>query len=207
MHTIEPLIFGQLGRLTDEQLMARLQAGDNDALALLFDRYHRLVLSIAFRIVRDQGEAEDVMQTVFLDIFRTVAQFDPSKGTTRVWLLQYAYHRALNRKKHLQARNFYKSIEIEEAAPLLFEGVPSLARLTQVELKRLIDQALATLQPEQKRVIELASHEGLSMQEISDKTGESLVNVRHHYYRGLKKLRSVVLGAKQEAGKQAIGGV
>jgi RNA polymerase sigma-70 factor (ECF subfamily) len=206
MHIIEPLSYGQLGRLNDEQLMVRLQAGDNDALALLFDRYHRLVLSIALKIVRDRGEAEDVVQNVFLDIFRTVAQFDPSKGTTKVWLLQYAYHRALNRKKHLQVKNFYTQVELEEAAPLLFDRVPSLNRLTQLELKRLLEQALATLGPEQKRVIELASHQGLSMQEISDKTGESLVNVRHHYYRGLKKLRSVVLGAEEKR-KKAVGDV
>jgi RNA polymerase sigma-70 factor (ECF subfamily) len=188
-----------LKQLNDEELMARLQAGENDALAVLFDRHHRLVLSIAFKIVRDVGEAEDVMQTVFFDIFRTVAQFDPSKGTTKVWLLQYAYHRAINRKQHLQVRNFYTQTDVDEAVPFLFDRVPSLGKLTQVELKHLLKQSLATLTPAQKLVIELASHEGFSMQEISDKTGESLVNVRHHYYRGLKKLRSVVLDANRPA--------
>jgi RNA polymerase sigma-70 factor (ECF subfamily) len=66
-----------------------------------------------------------------------------------------------------------------------------------------LEQALATVTPAQKKVIELASHEGLSMQEISDKTGESVVNVRHHYYRGLKKLRSFVLGTDRE--KEEVG--
>jgi RNA polymerase sigma-70 factor (ECF subfamily) len=93
--------------LDDKELMAQLQTGCNDALAILFDRYHRLVLSVALKIVRDPGEPEDVMQSVFLEIFRSVAQFDSAKGTTKVWILQYAYHRALNRRQHLNARNFY----------------------------------------------------------------------------------------------------
>ena len=84
-----------------------LQAGQNDALAVLFDRYQKLVLSIALKIVRDPGEAEDVTQTVFLDIYRAVAQFDPRKGNTKVWLMQYAYHRAINRRQHLNVREFY----------------------------------------------------------------------------------------------------
>jgi RNA polymerase sigma-70 factor (ECF subfamily) len=78
----EPLPWAQLQRLPDEQLMARLQEGQSDALAVLFDRYQKLVLSIALKIVRDPGEAEDVTQIVFMDIYRAVAQFDPSKGNT-----------------------------------------------------------------------------------------------------------------------------
>jgi RNA polymerase sigma-70 factor (ECF subfamily) len=86
--------------------MGCLQEGQSDALAILFDRYQKLVLSIARKIVRDPGEAEDVTQTVFLDIYRAVAQFDPRKGNTKVWLIQYAYHRAINRRLHLQGRDF-----------------------------------------------------------------------------------------------------
>jgi hypothetical protein len=70
--------------LKDEKLMAQLQAGQADALAVLFDRYHRLVLGIALKIVRDRGEAEDVMQNVLLEIFRAAAQFDPAKIYFRV---------------------------------------------------------------------------------------------------------------------------
>src|SRR5215510_4233231 len=99
--------YRELERLSDNEVMASLQAGSHDALAVLFDRYHRLVWSIALRIVRDEGEAEDVTQIVFLDIFRAAAQFDPGRGTTRTWLLQYAYHRALSRKRYLGVRNFY----------------------------------------------------------------------------------------------------
>ena len=99
----------ELKLLTDDQLMVQLQAGVNDALAVLFERYHRLVFSIALKIVRDRGEAEDVTQNVFLEIYSSVAQFDPGKGTLKVWLLQYAYHRAFNWKGYLNTEEFLQS--------------------------------------------------------------------------------------------------
>jgi RNA polymerase sigma-70 factor, ECF subfamily len=187
-----PPTYAELERLSDDQLMARLQAGCNDALAVLFDRYHRLVYSIALKIIRDSGEAEDVMQSVFFDIFRAMAQFDPSKGTTKVWMLQYAYHRAISRRQYLNARSFYTQEDLEGIEGVLPQRDSPLGKFTPGELKHLIRGGLATLSSAQQRVIELASHEGLSMKEIADKTGESLVNVRHHYYRGLRKLRTFV---------------
>src|SRR5262245_56348931 len=119
-----PRIFGyrELARLADDEVMAHLQDGSHDALAVLFDRYQRLVFSIVVRIVRDEGEAEDVTQVVFLDIFRAAAQFDRSKGTTRVWLLQYAYHRALSRKRYLNVRSFYDLEEGEATAAVPLTG-------------------------------------------------------------------------------------
>ena len=189
---MQPPSFAKLKDLNDGELMAHLQAGCNDALAVLFNRYHRLVLSIALKIIHDPGEAEDVMQTVFLEIFRSAAQFDPAKGSTKVWMLQYAYHRAINRRQHLNARNFYYQTNLEEVENRLPETAPALGRFTQPELKHLLRQGLATLSGSQKQVVELASYNGLSMKEISNKTGDSLSNVRHHYYRGLQKLRSFV---------------
>lgn len=106
---LEPcgLTFARLGQLTDEEIMAHVQAGHDDALTVLFDRYHRLVVSVAFKILRDLGEAEDVTQIVFLEIYKAAAQFDPSRGTTKVWLMQYAYHRSMNRRLYLKRRKFY----------------------------------------------------------------------------------------------------
>lgn len=188
--------------LSDDELMAHLQAGQGEALAVLFDRYHRLVLSIALKIVRDRGEAEDVMQNVFLEIFRAAAQFDPSKGTTKTWILQYAYHRSLNRRQQLTTRQFYSETNIEDHLKThASEGGSLLGKLSHPELKHLVRQGLARLNRQQRRVLELASYDGLSMSEIADKTGESVSNVRHYYYRGLKKLRTVITG-KELGGKQ-----
>jgi RNA polymerase sigma-70 factor (ECF subfamily) len=176
--------------LTDEQLMVHLQDGVNDALAVLFERYQRLVFSIALKIVRDRGEAEDVTQNVFLEIYRSVAQFDPAKGKLKIWLLQFAYHRAFNRKRHLNTRNFYTQQSTEDLDSFRFSEFSTPSKYAPAETQRLLQEGLASLGEPQKRVIELASYEGLSMNEIADKTGNSLSNVRHHYYRGLQKLRS-----------------
>lgn len=191
--SLEPLSLAQLQRLPDDELMVCLQAGQNDALAVLFDRYQKLVLSVALKIVRDPGEAEDVTQTVFLDIYRAVAQFDPSKGNTRVWLMQYAYHRAFNRRQHLLSREFYRSAELEEVEARPLESHATLG-LSSPETKALVRQSMEALSDQQKSVIEMACYQGLSMREIADRTGDSFVNVRHHYYRGLKKLRTLILG-------------
>jgi RNA polymerase sigma-70 factor, ECF subfamily len=182
----------ELKNLGDDELMAYLKDGCNDALAVLFDRYYRLVLSIALKIVRDPGEAEDVMQTVFFEIFKSAAQFDPVKGTTKVWILQYAYHRAINRKHHLNGRKFYSQMDLEEIENRVPETTSILGEFSHSELKHLLRQGLGTLSAPQKKVVELASYDGLSMKEIADKTGDTLSNVRHHYYRGLQKLRSFV---------------
>jgi RNA polymerase sigma-70 factor (ECF subfamily) len=186
-----PLSLTQLEQLPDEQLMARLQEGQSDALAVLFDRYQRLVLSIALKIVRDPGEAEDVTQTVFLDFYRAVAQFDPRKGNTKVWLMQFAYHRAINRRQHLQGREFYTNAEFEEFETRPVETHPTLG-LNSFETKALVRKSMNALSDRQKSVIEMACYEGLSMQEIADRTGDSFTSVRHHYYRGLQKLRSLI---------------
>lgn len=81
--------------------MQELQAGNTDAFAFLFKRYHRLVQVTALHILRDAGEAEDLTQTVFLEIYRRLGQFDPSTGTLKVWVLQYAYSRSMHRRNYL----------------------------------------------------------------------------------------------------------
>lgn len=188
-----------MNKLTDDELMTRLRAGEGDALAVLFDRYHRLVLSIALKIVRDAGEAEDVTQNVFLEIFRSVAQFDASKGTTKTWVLQYAYHRSINRRQQLNSRHFYQQADIEDAEIVVGDTGSTIGKLSHHELKHLLEQCLSKLNGRQRAVLELASFDGLSMSEIAAKTGESVSNVRHYYYRGLKKLRSFISGDEQSS--------
>jgi RNA polymerase sigma-70 factor (ECF subfamily) len=194
------LTFEQTQRLSDEQLMACLKAGQNDPLAVLFDRYERLVLSIALKIVRDPGEAEDVTQTVFIDIFRAVAQFDPARGTAKVWLMQYAYNRAIHRRKHLATRHFYDCDAFKELEDSLSDGHMTHG-LNAPESKAVVRKILAALPQAQRSVIEQASYQGLTLREIADKTGDSFANVQHHYYRGLKKLRALVAGGN---GNQSI---
>lgn len=180
----------ELKILPDESLMIHLQGGHADVLAIIFDRYYRLVLSVAMKILRDVGEAEDLMQTVFLEIFRSAAQFDPARGTLKVWILQYAYHRGMSRRQHLTIRNFYKNSDIAE---LYGELLPAdIVHFNDQEIRQLVTEALGSLNETQNKVLKLAYFEGLSLKEIAERTEDSLGNVRHHYYRGLNRLRAVI---------------
>lgn len=199
------LHYSDLVPLSDEALLTHLLAGHHDALAVLFDRYHRLVLNIALRILRDASEAEDLMQAVFLEIFKAAAQFDPAKGTTKVWILQYAYHRSFNRRRYLNLRGIYE--RPEESVPEPRTPGPATTRsLGVLESARLVQQALAHLNKVQKETLELAFYEGLTMREIASRSGESLDNVRHHYYRGLEKLRCVLCGEPEGRQKSSSAG-
>src|SRR6516164_10003272 len=101
-------------RLSDEDVIERLRQGHSDALPLLFDRFYRLVLKIALRILRDPGEAEELMQDLFLEIYKKASQFDPARGSAKTWILQYAYHRSLSRRQYLALRNFYDRQQMSE---------------------------------------------------------------------------------------------
>src|SRR6516225_10292949 len=182
-----------LATAADEELIELLRKGSNEALTVLFDRYHRLVFHVALRIVRDPGEAEEVVQTVFLSIFRAVRNFDRQKGLVRVWLLQYAYHRALHRKRHLTANHFYRWEELEAAMEL---GAARAFLGDSRENLRLVDQLLQRLKPRQRSVMELTYYEGLTAQEVARRLNESVHVVRHDIHRSLAALRSVMTGSE-----------
>ncbi len=179
---------------SDEGLMRQLQSGHHDALTVIVDRYQRLVWSVAQKIVRDEGEAEDVVQIVFLELFQKMGLFNPARGTLKVWLLQLAYSRSINRRYHLQRRNFYNQIEIDEQKIAEFSAtaVPSL-RLNSGEIARLVHELLATLNENQRTAIELIAFEGMTFEEVAAQTGESVTNTKHYYYRGMMKLRDCLL--------------
>src|ERR1041385_9513241 len=137
---------GGMLSLSDEGVMEQLRQGHPDALLNLFDRFYRPVLSVALRILRDRGEAEDLMQDVFFEIFNKADQFDPAKGSPKTWILQYAYHRSFSRRQYLALRNFYDRREMTEFDVAESNRVEvSWRGLNFQEWGRVIQQGLATL--------------------------------------------------------------
>jgi len=188
--------FEQLSKLADPDLIAHLKAEHHDALAVLFDRYHRLILSVALKILRDPAEAEDVMQSVFLEIYRVAGQFEASRGSAKVWLLQYAYHRSMNRREYLKVRGFYARHQQERrpsnsAGNQARDTAPRL--LTFPEVRCMVREAMESLNDSQQNVLHMAYFEDMPLKDSALSTGESLGNVRHHYYRALRRLRSLFL--------------
>ena len=174
----------------DEALFTNVCAGDRNALALLFRRYARLVRSVGLRILRDEGEADDVVQEVFLYIHKRSGVFDGAKGSARSWIVQIAYTQALVRKRHLKVRRYYSSVDIEEVE------VTDLAAKTESDYHRTPEgvfgrvgwkQIGEMLTADQRETVRLHFFEGYTLEEISMKLKQSHGNVRHHYYRSLEK--------------------
>jgi RNA polymerase sigma-70 factor (ECF subfamily) len=169
--------------------MARLQAQDSSALSCLFDRYAHLVLSIALRVLRDYGEAEEIVQDVFFYVYKKSTLFEPSRGSAKAWIVQIAFHRALDRKAHLARRGFYLGTDIDPLHDTLLDHT-DVEREIGAEMNRLhLERAFEELPEIQRSTLDLFYFQGLELREISERLNEPLGNVRHHFYRGLEKLR------------------
>lgn len=188
---------------SDDELMALVQKKEAAALECLFNRYSRLVLRIARGIVRDPGEAEDVLQDSFFYLYHKSALFDPSKGSVKNWLVQISLHRALDHRSHLVRRGFYAGTDLGSLDDVLI-GETDLdreigAKLDGEQLRKAFDEL-----PQAQRVtLELFYFEGLDLREISRKLEDSLGNTRHHFYRGLERLRKSALIQKLRDKKNA----
>ena len=184
-------------KASDESLLAAVQAGDTDALTCLFRRYSGLARGIGRRILRDDGEAEDLVQDVFLFLYRNSCVFDSSKNKARSWIIQIIYYKAVSRRRYLSSRQFFaqtnhKGRENEAAVPCAsheHSGDALFARIAVAEV-------LGTLTEDQRETLRLYFFEGRTLNEISAKLNRSLGNVRHHYYRALDRLRKRMLETK-----------
>jgi RNA polymerase sigma-70 factor (ECF subfamily) len=185
---------------SDETLLKQVREGAKEALAVLFRRHARAVRNIAHRILRNESEADDLVQEVFLHIFRKAALFDAARGNARSWIFNVAYHRAFDRRDYLNSRHFYSCQDLEDAAHRLADPREEAAFHEQsiegILGKPLTEKFNALLSPEQRETIQLFFFEGYALKEIAQRTGQTLVNVRNHYYRGLERMRKYVFPEK-----------
>lgn len=191
---------------SDEELMSQVQQGDGDAFAALFDRHHRLVLTIALRILHDASEAQEVTQNIFFELYRSAGRFDAARGTLKVWLLQFAYHRSINRRNYLMLRQFYNRTDLEDVQEWEASSHPNF-RSSLPELKQLVEQLLSTLNDAQRSTIRSVIFEGLTLREVSEQTGESYSAVRNHYYRGLAHLRACLVAQREPVRSETVLGL
>lgn len=193
------LTYRQLQALTDEELMAHAREGHHDALAVIVSRYQRLVWSVAAKIVHDPGEAEDVVQTVFVDLFQKVALFDASRGTLKGWLMQFTYSRSINRRYHLQRRQFYNQAELEEIdIAQSASSAGATLGLAKGEIVSLMHEVMTSLPEAQRTAIELIHTEGLTFEEMTTRTGQTIDAAKHQYYRGMAKLKQYITTTTKE---------
>jgi RNA polymerase sigma-70 factor (ECF subfamily) len=177
---------------SDEALIDRISANDSDALGLLFSRYARLVWTVGRRILRNNEEADDLLQDVFLFVQGKASAFDTAKGTIRSFIVHITYQRAISRRRYLSCRHFYSSRNDEKD---LAEQIPAPASAFYDESLEAhlgrdgLQKAMAELSAEQRETLRLYFFEGYSLEEIATQSGQLFGNVRHYYYRGIEKLR------------------
>ncbi|MEG9437805.1 sigma-70 family RNA polymerase sigma factor [Edaphobacter sp. HDX4] len=178
---------------SDEELLLQIRNGNKDALSLLFQRHGRAVFHVAQRILKDNSEAEDLLQELFLFVFQKARFFDPAKGSAVSWIIQMTYHRAIDRRRYLGSRQHYGMQELKED---LHPASRQVSINEVVAGRELLSKFRERLTEEQRQTLELHFFEGYSFQEIADKTGQTYGNVRNHYYRGLGRLRSFIFPEK-----------
>jgi RNA polymerase sigma-70 factor, ECF subfamily len=178
---------------SDEDLMTQLGEGSSEALAILFRRYAHAVRSIAYRAVRDGPEADDLVQDIFLLVHRDAKAFDIAKGPARAWIFQIAHRRAISRHRYLSARHFYVRVDLDDLTGELGDPRPFIGRpgnsINEAFGETGFQRALEELSPNQRETLHLHFFEGYTLAEIAAKLGQSRGNIKHHYFRGLERLR------------------
>jgi RNA polymerase sigma-70 factor (ECF subfamily) len=181
---------------TDEILLSRIQLNEREALSLLFGRYARLTFSIGRRILRDDAESEDLVQEVFLYIYRKCSSFDGTKGSARSWIVQIAYTQALMRRRAIKSQELHSSAIVDKPKEIEFD------RNSGTQYERTVEglfgregwrKAFDALTVDQQETLRLYFFEGYTFAEIAEKLGQSYGNIRNHHYRSLEKLRSLLV--------------
>jgi RNA polymerase sigma-70 factor (ECF subfamily) len=176
------------GSSPDAALVSRLLQKDVNAFEQLYDKYSRIVYSLVLRIVQQAGPAEEVVQDVFLQVWRNAAQYDAARGPFLPWLLTMARNRALDTLRLKSERQRRLENQSEE----LYSVVVAPQYESLLDEKRRAERVRALvgdLKPEQKRAIELAYFRGLSHSEIAAELQEPLGTVKSWIRNGLMRLK------------------
>ena len=168
--------------ISDKELVLRVRAGDENAMGALYDRYSPLVYAVGLRVLSDTGAAEDVLQEVFMQLWRNPARFDASRGSLGAWLAVIARNRAIDALRKRRYESDIEDIVVSVEPDLASEADRSRAAKN-------IRGALNGMDPAQRQALELAFFEGLTHTEIAAQTGEPLGTIKTRIRAGLLALR------------------
>jgi len=170
------------GVAPDLAMVTALKAGDQSAVVQLYDRYSSVVYAVALRVLSDTGAAEDVLQEVFLQLWRNPAAFDAARGTLGSWLAVIARNRAIDFLRKRQPETDLEDVIVSVSPDLAREADRSRAA-------EKIRGVIGAMPPPQRSALEMAYFEGLSHSEIAGKTGEPLGTIKTRIRTGLMTLR------------------
>ncbi|MEO1593142.1 MAG: sigma-70 family RNA polymerase sigma factor, partial [Cyanobacteria bacterium J06632_22] len=179
---------GSLNDAPDDVLIAALRQGHKAALGVLYQRYGRLVYTIAFRVVNNEAEAEDLTQEVFLILWQKQT-YDPSRSSLSRFLSTVTRNRAIDRVRSRGIR--YRILKGMAAPPAPSENVP-IEQASQGERSEQVRAALQQIPEPQRQLLALAYYDGLSQSEIARHTNLPLGTVKSRMRQGLLKLRAIL---------------
>lgn len=171
-------------RPADAVLVERIIQRDESALAELYDRYAGMLSSVLNRILRDTQAAEEILQDIFYQLWRTAAQFDTSRGSLPGWLMVIARNRAISR---LRRKNPSQGDELTENTVVLPYNIETV--ITRNQLVTRVRSVLSELPKEQRHAVELAYFEGLTHSEIAQRTGDPLGTVKTRLRTAIETLK------------------
>jgi RNA polymerase sigma-70 factor, ECF subfamily len=175
---------------SDSALVEHMMAGDESALAALYDRYSGMLFAMLLRVLRDRHAAEEVLQDLFLQLWRRAGSFDAKRGSLPAWLMVIGRNRAISR---LRRRDSQEVLEDVEAWPA--NAIPSSLDIENETQRSLLAQrlraAMAALPREQREAVELAYFEGLTQTEIAERTGSPLGTVKSRVRAALQSLKEL----------------
>jgi RNA polymerase sigma-70 factor (ECF subfamily) len=172
----------------DEALLRQVARADATALRTLYDRYAGRVMAVALRMLGSSGEAEEVVQDTFVDIWNRAKSYDRARGAPGAWLITIARNRAIDRlrSRGTAMRTAAGAKREAEVGPPV--GGSPLDATLQSEVQKRVGAALGSLPPEQRRVVELAFFDGLSQSEIAARTGDPLGTIKGRARAAMEKL-------------------
>ncbi len=172
-------------------LLARAADGDRAAFKTFYDRMSAKLFGVILRIVTERGEAEDVLQEVFVTIWRKAAEFDPSRASPVTWTATIARNRAIDR---LRARASRPSAPLEEAAEVRDHSPPADALIDADNSVLAINRALATLEPRHAAAIRSCYFEGCTYEALAQREGVPVGTLKSWVRRGLMRMKSELDG-------------
>jgi RNA polymerase sigma-70 factor (ECF subfamily) len=178
------------GAPSDVDLMLGIQSGDADALSQLYDRYNGIMKALILRIIRNETEADDLLQEVFMEIWKQAKNFSAQKGKPLGWMVTLTRRRAIDalRKKQAYARAEERLQAQPEQQPLAWVQNATENDIEAGDTRALMAKVINSLPEAQQQVIELAFFQGMSQREIAFHTNIPLGTVKTRLELGLKKI-------------------
>jgi RNA polymerase sigma-70 factor (ECF subfamily) len=181
----------------DVELLKAIAARDEAALAQLYDQYRVILFGLLMRILNNREEAEDVLQELFMQVWRRAADFDENRGRPFTWLVTMTRSRGIDRLRALAARERVAVAGVRDESEAISDAATDAFRSEQ---RGLVTNALAQLPDEQKRPLMLAYFDGLTQSEIAVHLGAPLGTVKTRMRTGMMKLRELLAGKGKSFG-------